>query len=251
MTDYLSNNPAGRLYQILLEVQKQQNNGEPMQKVWARIFELDGQDTEEVFRAYLELLKLLKSAREAVEQLPDVDPDLYLKPFEQLERAFTVSSVATNLQSFKQHLTEGTMTALRFCAYALSKVSNETEVSKEALRELREKVEALISEVLSSEFQYELRIFLIERLEEIRRAIIYYRVNGTKGLRRALETTIGASYLWVHSEGSIEFDSEEKRVKWSKIGEEFKNIILEVAKSVVPEVAKALISTRFPILPEP
>jgi len=179
MADYLSNNPAGRLYQILSEVTKQRNENEPMQRVWARIFGLEESNAEGIFRAYVELLRLLKTAREAVEQLPDIDPNLYVKPFEQLERAFTVRSITTNLRSFKQHLTEGTMTALQFCAHALGKVSDETEVPQATLRKLREQVEALISEVLSAELQYEIRVFLVERLEEIRRAIIYYRINGT------------------------------------------------------------------------
>ena len=249
MTDYLSNNPAGRLYQILTEVTKQRNDGEPMQRVWARIFGLDENNTEEIFRAYVELLRLLKSARESVERLPDIDPDLYVKPFEQLERAFTVSSITTNLRSFKQYLTEGTMTALQFCAHTLGKVLNETEVPKETLRKLREQVEALISEVLSADLQYEIRVFLVERLEEIRRAIIYYRINGTRGLQRALETTIGASYLLVHSGNSVEFENEKKREAWRKIGKAFANVVMEIAKAVAPEVAKALVSSNFPVLP--
>lgn len=249
MADYLSNNPAGRLYQILSEVTKQRNDHESMQTVWARIFGLEESNAEEIFRAYVELLRLLKTAREAVEQLPDIDPNLYVKPFERLERAFTVSSITTNLGSFKRHLTEGTMTALQFCAHALGKVSDEPEVSQATLRKLREQVEALISEVLSTELQYEIRVFLVERLEEIRRAIIYYRINGTRGLRKALETTIGASYLLVHSGRSIEFEDEKKRESWKRIGKAFANVVMEIAKIVAPEVAKALIDSNLPILP--
>lgn len=52
-------------------------------------------------------------------------------------------------------------------------------------------VDELFEAVTESELDPELRDAILDRLESIRRAIVEYRVHGTKGLRNELHTTLG------------------------------------------------------------
>jgi hypothetical protein len=67
------------------------------------------------------------------------------------------------------------------------------QVGAEALQDIRADVESLIEKVLNTEFpSSDLKEVLLEQLENIRHAIIGYRVSGTKGLRLALDGAVGA-----------------------------------------------------------
>lgn len=250
MTDYLSNNPVGRLYQILSEIKRYPNAGGPLQQVLAHIFDLDEKNPEEVFYAYLELLKLLKRAREAIEQIPNIVPELYLRPFEHLEQILTINSLVQSAQSFKQRLTPDIMIALQFCAHRLSEVFKEQELSEEDLRLLREKVEALIEEILSLDLPREFQTFLVNQLDIMRRAIIYYRIHGTTGLKEALQSIIGAAIFW-KPVSPTEFETEEKRRRWEKVSEKFISVIGEIAKLIGVEVTRTLILPNLLQLPPP
>jgi hypothetical protein len=67
------------------------------------------------------------------------------------------------------------------------------QVGAEALQDIRADVESLIEKVLNTEFpSSDLKEVLLEQLENIRRAIVGYRLSGTKGLRIALDGAVGA-----------------------------------------------------------
>jgi len=247
---FLRNNSVGRLYTLLDEVKKM---GVPantkMREVWARVFGIEPNDAEELFLLYVEILRLLKNAREDMERLPNIEPSLYLQPFQQLERAFTVSSFEHPVEHFKRFLDDATMTGLKFGAYALSQASQETIVEQEVLDNLQSEIESLIQDILQSEeIIHELRSFLIDRLDDIRRAIMYYRLNGSRGLRKALETTIGASFLLQFSQvPNADKDSQDR---WENMKQRFGKVIAKIAEITLSVTVKsALEGTILPMLP--
>lgn len=243
-------NPVGRLYILLSEIATIPDNNNTkntrMREIWAKTFKIDKSNTEELFSAYIEMLKLLKTAREKISRLPNVDPELHIKPFENLEKAFSSFGFEHQLHQFRRYLDSGTMTSLKFCAHSLAQIYDEPEVDEEHLDKLRSKVEKLINEILdSNDIEYELRVFLVERLEEIKRALLYYRINGTKGLRKALESTIGAMYLFNNS--NIQEEDEKNSALKGFMGK-MKDVVVEIAKITLAETAKDFLTGGFPAL---
>lgn len=254
MSDYLTNNPVGRLYKILLEVQKYPDNNIPLGRALADILGMNQRDEEEVIQAYLNLLRLFKRAREVVAQLPDIDATLYLKPFKQLEGKFTEHHLSAPVHTFKQHITEAVMMALQFCAHTASRFFGETEVPQEDLQKLREQVEALMDEVLSMQnFPREFRAFLLEHLDRIRRAVIYYHLHGVTSLREAFQTIVGSTIMWREEVKGVEIDEEEVE-RWRDILSKFFNVVRSLAEMIGREAVRALISnsmSSFLQLPPP
>jgi len=64
------------------------------------------------------------------------------------------------------------------------------------LKELQDEVISLLEKVTeSNDLGKELWTFLYEKLQEIDKAIRDYRFYGAAGLRRALESSLGAAYI--------------------------------------------------------
>lgn len=192
-----SDNPAGRLYLILEAAQSSAKSEMPQREVWARVFEVDPADTTSLLAAYLNVINLARTAKEAVRQLHDIDQAIYQNPFERLEHGFTVNSFNHQWNNFAKYLDAATMTALSFCSDTLSNRVGETIITEENLADLQEAVESLLEKVLTADdMAEELKLFLVERLEDIRRAILTYRIWGAAGLKEALERTVGAMYIY-------------------------------------------------------
>ena len=100
-------------------------------------------------------------------------------------------------------------------------------------------VENLLSEVVDADIPHELKRFIINRLEQIRSAILFYKINGVEGLKDALEATIGAAYLFQVEYNEEDFESESNRSK--DIIQGFN----KVASSLYKVVAFAYYSTRL------
>ncbi|MBF4437932.1 hypothetical protein ERJ77_26310, partial [Vibrio anguillarum] len=84
------------------------------------------------------------------------------------------------------------LTRLQFCAEELSRFYAEDSLSEEELKNIIEKIEALFDTVYSSNLPDALRFALLEEVERLRNAISMYKIKGAKGLKDALQGTIGA-----------------------------------------------------------
>lgn len=202
-------NPAGRLYEVLNKVRKRSDDVS-IATVWAGYFNVSLKDTTAIYVHLVELMNLVDRARRDIQQLQDVDHDIYLQPFENIEQALNYANLSEYWRQVKQYLDDTTMLALKFCSDALSIRIGEKIISDEQLTELQTKVESLLNEVLESTLLEELKDVLIQKLEEIRQAILAYRIMGREGLRRALESSLGAMFLYREDIQEVQ-DEKQKR----------------------------------------
>ena len=84
------------------------------------------------------------------------------------------------------------------------------EVVKEELEKLLKEVEILLEKVIKSKLPEEVIVFLIDNLENIRKAILTYRIRGATALKHVLEGSIGSIYF--HHE-TIKGEHEGKQAK--------------------------------------
>jgi hypothetical protein len=185
------NNPAGRLYGILAEARKSQD-GAHIRQVWGTIFGVDPSDTPRVLSLVIQLMDLVGDTRECIEAMENIDKETYLKPIQDVEKAFSVANLDAPWSHFKGHISDSTMLGLAFCSDTLSRAAREEVVDQAALDELKADVEAMIDDILKLDIEPTLRAVILDHLESIRRAIVEYRIRGTKGLRQALDSGIGS-----------------------------------------------------------
>lgn len=202
-------NPAGRLHLVLNEA-RQKNQKVAAKQVWADVLGVDSNDTGELLVAMAELIRLMAEAKTRLSRHQDVDLEIYMKPFENIEQALTRTNLDSAWSDCSRYLDDATMISLAFCSDTLSRREGEFVIDPADLAELQDEVERLLVRVMEIDLPGDLRKVLVSDLEDLRRAILAYRVAGAGGLRRAVQSSVGA--VFVHkSEIMEEFQDGKKR----------------------------------------
>ena len=183
-------NPAGRLHKILSQANKRPDQ-EKVREVWARILDVEQEDVA-LTKAVVELYSLSNEIQSLIRMNDQLNHELYLKSFNSINRAFFPLNLSANWQSVKQYLNEEALTRLQFCAEQLSQFYTEDALSEEDLKQIIDKTESLFNAVYSSSLPDTLRLSLLEEVERLRSAIAMYKIKGAKGLKEALQGTIGS-----------------------------------------------------------
>ena len=203
-------NPAGRLYEILNEARSMPGTHR-VGGAWADAFGVEPTDIRQIYALLLELMDLVDRAKKSVQQL-DVDHDLYLRWVPNVEHVLIYSQLGAKWAQLQPQLDDTTMNQLEFCSELLSRRTSEKVISDEDLSKLQMEVETLLDKVLSANLPEELKDVLIEKLEQIRQAILAYRVRGNEGLRRALGSSLGAMFLYREHIEEIQDDKQKTTV---------------------------------------
>jgi hypothetical protein len=205
-----TNNPAGRLYEILanameiggsggLVIQRGIKVSEQRQTrvVLAKALEIDNPDSPDLFDGISQLFGLVNNTELAINKLQDVNTELYLRAIIEVKEAF--NSLQFNLTQdwdiIANKIDKSTLEKLEFCADALSRQQKEIVLDNEQLNELFDEVRTLLEKVLDANLDKDMKSFMLEKLQDIDRAIINYKFQGSKGLIQAIESTIGATVL--------------------------------------------------------
>ena len=191
----INNNPASRLFEIIEHAYTFDDNRH-MREVWSTILLCEGtQDTSKILRGLSQIIGLLAECKKQLVQIDDLDYALYSEPLDQLAEVFLQVNLDENLGSFKRRLSAGTTTGLKFCADALAKSSLEDVVEEEFLTGLLAEVNELLEEVIRSDLPDQVKKLLLDSLEDIRAAIIDYRVMGVQALQNSLKHNVGSVLL--------------------------------------------------------
>lgn len=199
-------NPAARLHRILTRAQRtidlsRDDKARPALGVWTEVFEIDEQATDEplYMQVVSRLLQLRKLIRETEESLREIEnlPEMYFRPFPRIRSLPDASLMAlsTDIRLHVRAITEGDLTVLEFCSARLNELQKEPIVNEAELQEIAHDVSVLFDEVKTSNLDAELKTFILDGLEAIRRAIFEYRIRGPKRLNEALAEIVGG--LWV------------------------------------------------------
>ncbi len=193
-----NNNPAGRLYNIF-SIVLPNSPGTTCRVVWAGVSGVKPGNTEQILQVLAKLIGLVGEAKEAVKQLQGVQLDLYLAPFNNIERAFSNLNLEMPWANFSSNLDATTMLSLQFAADTLALQRPEPTIAQDKLNEIQAEVEALITKVVSSSLPTVLKSMIIDNLEKIRRAIIDYGLTGVAGISEVVDVSFGST-LRLHDE---------------------------------------------------
>ncbi|MCM3143842.1 hypothetical protein [Brevibacillus sp. MER 51] len=186
-----NNNPISRLQNIIEDILN--SEGHYGREILGNIFNIERNDTASLYSILIDLIHLVRESRNQIERLSD--NDIYLEPIVNVERAILRLELDSSLSNFKSSLGEHTLYGLKFSADLITRKYGEVTIDEQTIASIQQDVDALIEKLFNSNLPDSLRDILIEKLHNIRTAIIKVRITGIDGLKQALESSAGALFL--------------------------------------------------------
>jgi hypothetical protein len=183
-------NPAGRLH-ALLEKAKRTPGGSAID-LWAIVFGITETDVPkkqvEVIHGLLQMRELIAETDDSLRAIPNL-PDRYFRPFERIRSVLTQSlgQLQTDTRAYLNEVTEGDMNTLEFCSDKLEETQDkEPLIDEDLLQAILLDVNALFDEVKAGDSHPDLKSFILDGIESIRRAIFEFRIRGPERIKEAI-----------------------------------------------------------------
>lgn len=204
-------NPVGRLHDILVGMIGKHPHT-PVRQVWAEVFACDPSDTQELLSLIVEVIRLTKTAREAVASQPRLKQAVWLEPFDSVQQFLSVTNLDSHFGNHSALLGPKTMQGLQFGENLLEMGGDLTaSIPGDEIRDLLDELGSVLGLVLDSDLPPELKRLFVGNLEHLRHALISFRISGLEGLVDEMDRSWGS--LARHSEEIIQKGSgEEKNV---------------------------------------
>lgn len=218
-------NPAKRLL-MLIEPLSTRSNQQSASHVWSEAFGLDKSKTSSDPHEIFLKLNLLREELDLVENLmseTDLSPSLYAPYLARIRNVISIRNLDAHWGSYQGHLGVDTILALKYCVEILP---SESELAKEELQAVLDKVYELKQEIANSKLSRGVHDFLISQLSIIEKAVLEYPIIGSAAIKRAFRD--GFSDLVSHADNLDKEKDKEEAAKvaniWSSLkaaGKEF------------------------------
>ncbi|MBY8314932.1 hypothetical protein KW543_04030 [Vibrio fluvialis] len=208
-------NPAGRLHKLLVAA-KSHSDSKKVRNVWSEVLDVELDDAV-ITKAVVELYSLTHQIQSLIKMKEGLNQKLYLNSFSQIERALIPLHLNSGWSAVKVNLSDEALTRLQFCAEELSEFYAEDTLSEDELKNVIEKIEALFNSVCESQLPDSLRVALLEEVERLRSAISMYRIKGAKGLKEALQATIGSVVANQEELKTVSSDNQEVLIRLGEL----------------------------------
>jgi len=227
-----TDNPARRLLHILEEGKKESLDSN-CRDVWFKLLEVEDENLSTLMSR---LGKVMALPKQIVSQVQSHNPDRknYGHFIEQVERAFSMQVLDGTWREFDDHINEHTINYLDMASVILDNTKNTKILEKEALSEIREKINDLLTDILEEDIDEHFKEYIVYYLRKIIVAIEEYKISGATPIVESIEQTLGHSVL---------DEKYKKGLFKTEIGEKI-TTVLAAAASIVT------IADSLPPLPE-
>jgi hypothetical protein len=238
-------NPAARLYRISDKIIQAYHSG-TTREAFRKIF--NAQSPRELFSCFEKLHETIDEIKQYIELNDISDRDHYLYSFPKIEKFLDscMKNLDVPFHAISNRIDEHIVRELKHCALMLDNHISENRIKKEELENLKQEVESLIEQVLSSSYEAKLKKFILEQLHNIKAALKDYEIIGNKALRRVYESNIGAFLLNVPFLDDNKDKEEGKQVV--KILGSLKSMLTNVGMQLTIEISKAYINKCLPLI---
>ncbi len=185
-----------------------------------------------IFRniAYGELSQLVRDARDQILSYENADERLHIGPIKRVENVIGNLGPTASVQDFFSNIGNDTILSLEHCVHLFQNADDEKLIPTDELANLLEAVNDLIEEVAHAEIPQYLKELLSEQLYGIHKAITAYRISGARGIKRALDQSLGA--LIFNQERIRHEAGEDKENNSWRLVKKFSAFLLEGNKIV-------------------
>jgi hypothetical protein len=206
-----NSNPAFRTYQLLTRANQQADNKSTLD-AWAATFGVNSVDFMDSQFETVRLLGLLKDeltlAKGQMQDTGALDEDSYSFAFGNALQAVDISYLASPWEGLKRNLTGETLRMLKICSEITP--AQEAPIDEEQIANLDADLVEFEHSVLGSDLPAEIKAFIVDQIHVIRRAILEYRIIGSRAFRKA--SLDFAANIAEHRD-LIEQNSDRKEVK--------------------------------------
>ena len=186
-------NSAARLLALLEEGKKKPANHK-CKSTWEELLQCSGDDPLLMSR----LGKVMELPSQVILSLQESFPeqgDTWNHWVNQVNTAFMVQNLHANWDSFIAHIDIHTITYLKMSASLLEQKTNTKLIAEDDLKGIREKLDSILSEVISSTGSDDVKKYLVRNLRKLIVSIDEYRLTGAFPLLDAVETSIGHAHI--------------------------------------------------------
>ncbi len=190
-------NTLRRLYTLLKEAVTNGGMQENSGNVLLKAMKVDDQPHKLV-----DFYELLNKAGEDARKLKNIeDIDSYILVIEELQNLFITTPIwGSQWSTFANHIkNRNILIALSAIANYLHSQNPEKLLELDFLQELSAKFEFFLDEVFQSDLSKELKIYLINRIEDILKAIRRYAIDGTEGLEKSAKSFVNDLAIIEHN----------------------------------------------------
>lgn len=190
-------NTARRLHTILKEAISNGGSQENSGNILLKAMKVDGH-----LHKLLDFYELLNKVGEDARKLKNIeDIDSYILVIEQLQNYFVTNPIwGSQWATFVNFIQDkNILIALSALANYLHSQNPERLLEVDFLEELSAKFESFLNEIYESDLSKELKIYLIDRIEDILKAIRRYAIDGTEGLEKAAKSLVNDLALTEHN----------------------------------------------------
>lgn len=243
------NNPVGRLFTIIHKAKEMVHRNRQSGILWAYVFDISVPEgvsnvppdaQEEVIVRLFQLRELVREAESALKAINATER--FFRPFKALNNLVYVSilSLTNDLSGTLNNITQADLTVLEFGAEKLANERPEAVIDVDELQEIKAMIDALFEEVRRSEsIDEELRVFILEQIEIIRRGIAEYWIRGSERIREAL-AKVGARFL-LHPEVAQRADEAGSLTK-------LRAILMRLSTAAVDTATKKIVEAGIKLL---
>lgn len=228
MADVPTDNPAGRLHQVLSQI-AHADGSQQTAMILRDVLGTDGQPDNDLFREIAAFVDLAGETYAAIHQLEDESHGLLLRWMGRFNKLVPLLLYSGNpVNQLQEHITPETLFGLEICADLLHRRTPEATLTPEKVPELIDLARQMIDAIGADDsLPTPIRLHLIGRLQEVEYALIHIRTTGYAGLESALDKLTGTV---VREHQSV--SKSEKTVGWWQR--------LMVAVGLATEGAKAI-----------
>ncbi|HHK0132655.1 TPA: hypothetical protein ACQQHK_003814 [Pseudomonas aeruginosa] len=175
----------------ILEGMKRTPPKTPLSVAWANT--LGCQNPRELFRYLADVIHLADEARREVSALPDLNQELFLAPFTNIDNLLGRTSLTQHWGDYIALLDDATLLGLRFAAERVSREGKPAAyLAEEVAAELVSELNQMLEQVVASELPDELKHLFCRNLEELRHALLAFRISGAQGIADEIDRALGS-----------------------------------------------------------
>ena len=188
-------NVAHRLYEILRRIKEYE--GTNAYSILGEIFDIEEEERAEIILAYGGIFSLIEETKENLNNIKGIQKKKYLLALSEVTEALTRISfeVEGHIGDYKRNISIIALERIDACGDLLNQGMEEFKVSKEVLEEFLRDIDCLISRVHESIMSDTLKVVLLDNLHKIKDSILNYQLRGSRGIKNALDSSIGAMML--------------------------------------------------------
>ncbi|MEN5032099.1 hypothetical protein [Pseudomonas sp. Ps21-P2] len=205
----IRNNPTGRLLDLMVLARGCGDN-QSARKAWAKVFTCDPGDTGAILSSLAGLINLVAQAKAATQEHVSRKTELYLEPFPNLEAMLSRINLDASWQSSRAYLDDRTISCLEFGDLALSEHFGTTLLTVDLVGQFLGDLDRLIQQCANSDVPEDLKKLFCKNLEDLRRALLAYRISGAAGLQEEIDRVAGAFVRHGHLIKEAGEDKESK-----------------------------------------